>query len=179
MQAAAQYKSNSQWVKPQWASSPYEYKPFYNGPPTTNVAVLADKNHFPDCKLNPDTPEICITVMKWGLMPAVIPEGGLKTLHTHNARYETFSQSPLYKPCLVNGRRCVVLAEGYYEWQTTKGENNKQPYYLYQENAEEEKPWKGKTLVKFAGLFNKTLEDVIKFDFNHIPFSAIYHSYTK
>lgn len=110
----------------------------------------------------------------------------MKTLHTHNARYETVTQSPLYRPCLANGRRCIVLAEGYYEWQTTPGENNKQPYYLYQEPSsklraeeckekdedeveesekaeevkEEEKPWKGKNLIKFAGIFNKTSENV-------------------
>lgn len=68
----------------------------------------------------------------------------------------------MYKPCLTNGQRCVVLAEGYYEWQTTKGENNKQPYYLYQEveSDEQNKFPEGKNLIKFAGLFNKTNIDV-------------------
>lgn len=53
-----------------------------------------------------------------------------------------------------------MLSEGYYEWQTTQGENNKQPFYLYQEIPDnDDKPWKEKSLVKFAGLFNKTLLD--------------------
>lgn len=62
---------------------------------------------------------------------------------------------------MTTGQRCIIIAEGYYEWQTTQGENNKQPYFLYQENELEEdklngkdENWKGKCLVKLAGLFN-------------------------
>lgn len=66
----------------------------------------------------------------------------------------------MYKPSLHSGKRCIVVADGYYEWQTTKGENNKQPYYVYQEeNVDEDflelkDQTKNKNLIKLAGLFN-------------------------
>lgn len=55
--------------------------------------------------------------------------------HTHNARIETLLKSPLYKPHVVEGRRCFIIADGYYEWQTTQSAAKKQPYFLYKE------PW--------------------------------------
>lgn len=55
--------------------------------------------------------------------------------HTHNARAETLLTSPLYKQNVIEGRRCVVLADGYYEWQTTQGVTKHQPYFLYKD------PW--------------------------------------
>lgn len=33
--------------------------------------------------------------------------------------------------------RCVVLCDGFYEWQTTKGTKNKQPYFIYAPQPEE------------------------------------------
>lgn len=69
----------------------------------------------------------------------------------------------MYKPCLDKGKRCVVVADGYYEWQTTQGENNKQPFFLYQEKncvEESQEIWNGKKLIKLAGLFNVVKEEV-------------------
>lgn len=46
----------------------------------------------------------------------------------------------LIKLCLLQGIRiddsiiycrCVVLCDGFYEWQSTKGEKDKQPYFIY------------------------------------------------
>lgn len=32
---------------------------------------------------------------------------------------------------LVKGRRCVVLADGFYEWQRRQASNHRQPYFIY------------------------------------------------
>ena len=32
---------------------------------------------------------------------------------------------------LVKGRRCVVLADGFYEWQRRQATNHRQPYFIY------------------------------------------------
>ena len=46
-----------------------------------------------------------------------------------NSRSEVacaFPQVPL-----VKGRRCVVLADGFYEWQRRQATNHRQPYFIY------------------------------------------------
>ena len=49
---------------------------------------------------------------------------------TNNARYEGLIQSKLYSKPLNAGNRCVVVCDGFYEWQTKiKGE--KHPYFIY------------------------------------------------
>ena len=53
-------------------------------------------------------------------------------LSTNNCRLENIKGSKLYSPPLSHGKRCVVLCEGFYEWQTTKKDASvKQPYFIY------------------------------------------------
>lgn len=72
-------------------------------------------------------------------------------LLTNNCRLEGIQNlsskggSKLYASPLKEGKRCVVLCEGYYEWQTKKDTKNKQPYYIYAVQ---------KNNVKFIGFFN-------------------------
>ncbi len=51
-------------------------------------------------------------------------------LTTNNARLEGLKESRLYKPCLEKDRRCVVICDGFYEWQKFK-EGPKQPYLVF------------------------------------------------
>lgn len=39
----------------------------------------------------------------------------------------------MYRNSLTKNGRCVIVAEGFYEWQTTPGIGNKQPYFVYQD----------------------------------------------
>lgn len=72
LQSACQYKTkDNNWVKPDWVETSHTYKPFYNGPPTTNVAVLANANHFTQEKNNAEN-AISIATMKWGLLPSKV-----------------------------------------------------------------------------------------------------------
>lgn len=65
-----------------------------------------------------------IGTMKWGLIPswAQDPKIGGKMV---NARSETILEKPSFKG-LVKSKRCVVLADGYYEYQHVAAE--KLPY---------------------------------------------------
>lgn len=146
-------------------SNYYEYSPFYNGPPTTVVPVLAWKTNFPDSTKQTDsTSDICLISMRWGMIPIYQTEKS-GSYHTHNARIEGVLKSPLYKPCLRSGKRCVVLANGYYEWKTTDGENHKEPYFIYQtpdmNNYADLKIHDNKYVMKLAGLFNVIREGSI------------------
>lgn len=63
---------------------------------------------------------------KWGLLPhwAKDPKMAYKMI---NARGETIHQKPSYKDSFQK-RRCLVLADGFYEWQ--KLEKGKQPMWI-------------------------------------------------
>ena len=65
--------------------------------------------------------------MSWGLVPpwADDPTTGPRPI---NARAETIAEKPLFAEALVR-RRCVVPADGFYEWRTSP-DGTKQPFYL-------------------------------------------------
>ena len=67
--------------------------------------------------------------LRWGLIPswAKDPQKGPPLI---NARGETVSTKPSFRSAFRR-RRCLVLADGFYEWQqTTSGTKKKQPYYI-------------------------------------------------
>ena len=71
--------------------------------------------------------------MLWGLIP-FWHHGSNPTDHkltTNNARIEGIKESRLYKPSLEKDRRCVVICDGFYEWQKLKDGGTKQPYLVY------------------------------------------------
>ena len=63
--------------------------------------------------------------LHWGFTPSWTKEKEIKPLI--NARLETLNEKMSFKN-LIKTNRCLVVADGYYEW---KGEKiNKQPYYF-------------------------------------------------
>lgn len=66
----------------------------------------------------------------WGLVPhwASDPDPGTGLV---NARAETVHEKPAFRDAFEN-RRCLVVADGYYEWQETRG--GKQPYRVARED---------------------------------------------
>lgn len=68
--------------------------------------------------------------MLWGLIPSWHRGSiGEKSYETNNCRAEGMLEKKTYKVPLQKGHRCVVLAEGFFEWKRDK--NVKQPYYIY------------------------------------------------
>ena len=67
--------------------------------------------------------------MKWGLIPSWSKDKtmGKKLI---NARSETIMEKPSFQN-LVYQNRCVVISEGYYEWQRMGINNKKQPVYIF------------------------------------------------
>src|SRR5262249_9684518 len=76
----------------------------------------------------------------WGLVPswADDPAIGYRMI---NARSETVAEKPAFRSAFRQ-RRCLVLADGFYEWQ--KVDRKKQPYYF--------RLWDGAPFA-FAGLW--------------------------
>ncbi|OZM57180.1 hypothetical protein CIB95_06855 [Lottiidibacillus patelloidae] len=80
--------------------------------------------------------------MRWGLIPSWAPDEkiGYKMI---NARSETLLQKRSFKN-LISRRRCALVADGFYEWKTTK--EGKRPFRITLAN---EKPF------LMAGLWDK------------------------
>lgn len=78
--------------------------------------------------------------MRWGYQPAWLPPGRIPP--PINARAETLVEKPLWRGALRRNR-CLILADGYYEWQSVPGQKAKQPIYIR---------LKGGALFAFAGL---------------------------
>jgi putative SOS response-associated peptidase YedK len=81
-----------------------------------------------------------LQLMKWGLVPAwsKIPKTAFSTI---NARAEGLEDSRLYRRPLLK-QRCIVPADGFYEWQR-QGEH-KIPYYIRLQSQ---------NTIGFAGLY--------------------------
>ncbi len=67
-----------------------------------------------------------LQMLRWGLIPswAKDPAMGAKLI---NARAETVAEKPSFRSAFRH-RRCLVVADGFYEWQ--KQEGKKQPFYF-------------------------------------------------
>ena len=108
-----------------------ELEPNYNIAPTQNVlSVVAGKD------------ERRAGFMRWGLIPSWAKDKkiGSKMI---NARSETADQKPSFKP-LLSRRRCLIIADSFYEWDQNGG--NKQPYRFQ---------LKDEPIITFAGLWDR------------------------
>jgi len=88
--------------------------PRYNVAPTQNVvAILRDETKHLD-------------FLRWGLIPSWAKEEsiGAKMI---NARAETLAEKPSFKR-LLQGKRCLIVADGFYEWRQEAG--GKTPMYF-------------------------------------------------
>jgi putative SOS response-associated peptidase YedK len=70
-------------------------------------------------------------ILRWGLVPfwAKDANTGFKMI---NARAETVAEKPAFRDALAK-RRCLVLADGFYEWQRVEGQGSrkrKQPFWI-------------------------------------------------
>ena len=97
--------------------------PSYNIAPSQSALVVAlGADGAPQAK-----------ALEWGLLPGWVSKPGMN--RPINARLESVAEKPMFRNAFKK-RRCVVLCDGYYEWQG-KG-SGKQPYYFC---AEENRPF--------------------------------------
>lgn len=94
----------------------FAHEPRYNIAPTQSAPVVAE-----------DRKGRRMGLMRWGLIPywAKDPAIGNRQI---NARSETARTRPAFRDAFVR-RRCLVPADGFYEWQRTDGP--RRPYWLH------------------------------------------------
>lgn len=95
---------------------PVELEARFNVAPTQNVAAIRGGDNG---VLEP-------AMLRWGLIPSWAKDKAIGN-RTINARAETVHQKPAYRSAFRR-RRCVVLADGFYEWRKT--DSGKIPHYV-------------------------------------------------
>lgn len=111
-----------------------QLQPRYNIAPTQPVSTIL---------LTPENSnQRQIYQLHWGLIPswAKDPKMGARLI---NARAETVGEKPSFRSAFRH-RRCLVVADGFYEWQ--RQENKKKPFYFLLQN---DQPF------AFAGLWER------------------------
>lgn len=111
--------------------------PRYNIAPTMPIAAVFTPHDDPGRR--------ALAAMRWGLVPswAKDPDHGARLI---NARVETVAEKPSFRAALAR-RRCLIPADGYYEWQqqpAASGKSVKQPYFIAPESG---------TVFVMAGLY--------------------------
>ncbi|HEX8093281.1 SOS response-associated peptidase [Jatrophihabitans sp.] len=115
--------------------------PSWNVAPTDPVRVILQRP--PKESTQQGEPEKAVRqlrTLRWGLVPSWSSDakGGARMI---NARIETVTEKPAFKKAAAR-RRCLLPAEGYYEWQKT--DNGKVPYFLHDPDGR---------LLAMAGLY--------------------------
>lgn len=132
---------------------------FVSVAPPDEVARYFDAEPPADLALGPrynvaPTDDVCVVLTEggvrrlaphhWGLVPfwAKSPAVGNKMI---NARSEGLADKGAFKHAFAR-RRCIVPADGFYEWQSVPGQKAKQPYFIHRADGE---------LLAFAGLWEE------------------------
>jgi putative SOS response-associated peptidase YedK len=107
-------------------------EPDYNVAP--RVQVLAVVQSAPDLRV--------LEPMRWGLIPSWATETRIGD-RLINARAESVAEKPAFKTAFEK-RRCIVPADGFYEWQRRGGSKTKQPMFVHRRDGDP---------LAFAGLW--------------------------
>jgi putative SOS response-associated peptidase YedK len=108
--------------------------PRYNVAPTDEVYAVAASKEGDRRRLG---------AFRWGLVPFWAKDPGVGS-RMINARAETLLTSSAFKRSFGN-RRCIVPADGFYEWQAVPGQKRKQPWYVTRADGD---------VFAFAGLWD-------------------------
>ena len=111
---------------------PGDLPPSYNIAPSQPIPVI------------PNDGQKCLDFFRWGLVPSWAEDEKFGGYNLINARGETVAEKPSFRSPFRR-RRCLVLADGFYEWKSLGQGQPKQPYYFY---LKDKKPF------AFAGLWD-------------------------
>jgi putative SOS response-associated peptidase YedK len=117
-----------------------EVQPRYNIAPTQVAPVVL---------VHPDRQEREFQWFHWGLIPSWAKDTKMAA-RMINARAETVAEKPAFRAAFKR-RRCLVVADGFYEWQ--QNGKIKQPYYFYVQQSTNNPAAAPVQLFAFAGLW--------------------------
>ncbi len=115
----AELQTTFPWLK---IPADTELAPRYNIAPTQAIAGVANNSGH------------TLELFRWGLIPAWAkdPKIGNRMI---NARAETLAEKTSFRLAFKR-RRCLVLADGFYEWRKDDGSTAKTPMYVQLKSGE-------------------------------------------
>jgi putative SOS response-associated peptidase YedK len=118
----------------------FRFVPRFNIAPTQNAPVVAQ-----------DSRGRRMGLLRWGLIPSWAKDESMGS-RLINARSETVAEKPSFRSAFRR-RRCLVPADGFFEWKKEGGEGAKKvktPYWIHLETRE---------AMAFAGLWEGWVRD--------------------
>ncbi len=98
--------------------------PNFNTAPTTEVIVV-----------HTDGSTRRLDAFRWGLVPSWAKDISIGS-RMINARAETVASKPAFRRAFA-GRRCIIPADGFYEWKADPTQpRKKQPYFIHRPDGE-------------------------------------------
>ncbi len=117
------YKTNELQLSLGLPDSDLDWQPRYNIAPSQPIPAILENQTKK------------IEFLRWGLIPGWAKDESIGN-RLINARSETIMEKPSFKNAF-NRRRCLILADGFFEWKRSKTKGStSQPYYFYLENKE-------------------------------------------
>jgi putative SOS response-associated peptidase YedK len=116
-----------------------DYRPRWNAAPTSQLPIVVSRQR-----------RRILTLMRWGLVPSWAKSITVGR-STFNARAEDMRTRPAFRGAWKAGRRCLVIADAYYEWRAS----DKQPFAVALAN---------RGPMTFAGLWDSWCDPASKDD---------------
>jgi putative SOS response-associated peptidase YedK len=131
--------------------------PDYNVAPTKTAPVVlerAPRGAGEDSDVDEEPPVRQLRPLVWGLVPSWAKDRSVGA-RMINARAESLLDKPAFKRAAI-ARRCLVPADGWYEWQASptvkdrKGKPRKQPFFVHHTDG---------NVLAFAGVYEFWRDD--------------------
>jgi putative SOS response-associated peptidase YedK len=119
-------------------------EPDYNVAPTKPVYAVMTRGARGSGDAGPQDVARELRVVRWGLVPSWAKDISIGS-RMINARAETVDSKPSFRQAFAR-RRCLLPADGFYEWQQVagNGKTRKQPYFIHRADG---------GVLAFAGLY--------------------------
>jgi putative SOS response-associated peptidase YedK len=101
---------------------PTRFVPRFNIAPSQPILAIPNDN------------KLAADFFVWGLIPmwAKDPTIGSRLI---NARGETLAEKPSFRGSYRH-KRCIILADGFYEWKSGSDKKNKTPYFIHMQDRQ-------------------------------------------
>ncbi|GAA0947865.1 SOS response-associated peptidase [Actinocorallia libanotica] len=133
----------------------------YNAAPTKTLPAVLERA---EPAAEETVPVRRLKMLRWGLVPSWAKDVSIGN-RMINARVETVAEKPSFRRAFAK-RRCLLPADGYYEWYTNEETKKKQPFFIAP---------KDRSILPLAGLYElwKSPEDAWVWTFTLLTTQAV------